>query len=252
MIEPFFLDDGDPRLLITYHPPAGAFTDQLTVICPPFFNEYLRVQLALRELAIALSEAGQHVVRFDYRATGDSFGNPGDATLQNWSTDLERTVREAREISGCTLVNILAVRGGALVAADVAEKIEGTRRLVLWDPVLDGSAYADSMQAVQTESYAKNVWFDSEPYESLDEQYLGYTLGTDFETELRTRDAESAAERLGRADCRVVATPGFHAPNDWRARTETVSFDCNWVSDVDAVLMPQPVLEKLKSCLLTS
>ena len=56
----------------------------LTVICPPLFSDYMLTHLVLRELAMALAERGQHVLRFDYRGTGDSFGELGKVTVADW------------------------------------------------------------------------------------------------------------------------------------------------------------------------
>ena len=68
----FFVGPSNQQVFASYHPPVGGGSQVLTVICPPLFNEYMRTQLALRELAISLAERGQHVLRFDYRGTGDS------------------------------------------------------------------------------------------------------------------------------------------------------------------------------------
>jgi alpha/beta superfamily hydrolase len=40
--------------------------------------------LVLRELSMAFAERGQHVLRFDYRGTGDSFGELGKVTVADW------------------------------------------------------------------------------------------------------------------------------------------------------------------------
>ena len=54
MIEAFFFGPSNQQVFAIYHPPAGGSGQVLTVICPPLFNEYMRTQLALRELAISL------------------------------------------------------------------------------------------------------------------------------------------------------------------------------------------------------
>ena len=60
----------------------------LTVISPQLFNEYMCTHLALGELSLALAEKGQHVLRFDYRGTGDSFGDLCDVTASDWLEDI--------------------------------------------------------------------------------------------------------------------------------------------------------------------
>ena len=83
MIEAFFFGPSNQQVFASYHPPVGGSGQVLTVICPPLFNEYMRTQLALRELAISLAERGQHVLRLDYRGTGDSFGDLDEVTLDS-------------------------------------------------------------------------------------------------------------------------------------------------------------------------
>jgi alpha/beta superfamily hydrolase len=50
--------------------------------------EYMRTHLALGELSLALAEKGQHVLRFDYRGIGDSFGELCDVTASDWLEDI--------------------------------------------------------------------------------------------------------------------------------------------------------------------
>ena len=40
------------------------------------------------------------MLRFDYRGTGDSFGELGEVTVSDWLEDIALAVREGREISG--------------------------------------------------------------------------------------------------------------------------------------------------------
>src|SRR5260370_27609992 len=79
--------------------------------------------LVLRELAMALAERGQHVLRFDYRGTGDSFGELGKVTVADWLEDIALAVREGREISGSSMVRLLGVRAGALPPSAAARAL---------------------------------------------------------------------------------------------------------------------------------
>jgi alpha/beta superfamily hydrolase len=116
VIEPFFFGPCNQQLFAIYHPPIGGSSQVLTVICPPLFNEYMRTHPALRELAVALAGKGEHVLRFDYRGTGDSFGHLGEVTVSDWLEDIALAVREGHEISGSSVVQVLGVRAGALLA----------------------------------------------------------------------------------------------------------------------------------------
>jgi predicted alpha/beta hydrolase len=71
---------------------------------PAAVLRYILTHLVLRELAMALAERGQHVLRFDYRGTGDSFGELGEVTVSDWLEDIALGVREGREISDPVLM----------------------------------------------------------------------------------------------------------------------------------------------------
>ena len=72
MMEAFFFGSSEQQLFGSYHPPFSGNGQVLTVICSPRFSEFARTHGALRKLAISIAEMGQHVLRFDYRGTGDS------------------------------------------------------------------------------------------------------------------------------------------------------------------------------------
>src|SRR4051812_15685981 len=99
MMEAFFFGPASRQIFAAYHPPAGGGRS-LTLICPPLFSDYMRSQLALRELAVALAGSGQHVLRFDYRGTGDSFGELAEVTLADWLDDIRLALREGLELTG--------------------------------------------------------------------------------------------------------------------------------------------------------
>ena len=40
MIEAFFFGPSNHQVFAIYHPPVGGSGQELTVICPPLFNEY--------------------------------------------------------------------------------------------------------------------------------------------------------------------------------------------------------------------
>src|SRR4029077_11133842 len=92
--EAFFFGPSNQQLFANYHLPAGGNGRVLAVICPPLFSDYTRTQLALRTLAISLAASGQHVLRLDYRGTGDSFGDLGEVAISDWVEDIAFAVQE--------------------------------------------------------------------------------------------------------------------------------------------------------------
>src|SRR5437868_11988416 len=114
-----------------YHPPARGDGQVLTLICPPLFLDYMRTHLALRELALSLAADGQHVLRFDYRGTGDSFGELAQVGVSDWTQDIALAVQEGRELTGCGIVRVLGVRAGGLFACRSIGASDEIERIVL-------------------------------------------------------------------------------------------------------------------------
>jgi predicted alpha/beta hydrolase len=148
-MEALFFGPSSQQIFAAYHPAIGGSGKVLTVICPPLFSEYMLTHRALRELAISLAERGQHVLRFDYRGTGDSFADLGEVTISDWVEDIALVVREGRDLSGSSVVRLLGVRASALLACRSVGACSIVERLVLWDPVPDGAAYLQILRRIQ-------------------------------------------------------------------------------------------------------
>lgn len=113
--------------------------DAGVVLCYPHGWEYLRGHRAFRQLAVRLSEAGFHVLRFDYFGTGDSAGEPWEGTPDQWLEDAATAVDELRDTAGVRAVSLVGMRLGAVLAARLAASRRDIDRLVLWDPVIRGA-----------------------------------------------------------------------------------------------------------------
>ncbi|WP_424193084.1 alpha/beta fold hydrolase [Ampullimonas aquatilis] len=143
----FWFRGGTPnsRLLGIYHPPVNRQSERGAVlICPPWGTEQLRSHSVLRRLALQLSEAGFHVLRFDYHATGDSSGAGGEADASTWALDTLSAAKKLRELSNGLPMSIVGLRLGALIAARAVQLAEDNLRfhqLYLWDAPISGSTY---------------------------------------------------------------------------------------------------------------
>jgi uncharacterized protein len=142
-MNPFFFGTAERRLFGIYEPAAASTTGKrAAIICYPWGDEYIYAHRTLRQLALKLSSAGFHTLRFDYYGTGDSGGESTDTDLAGWEADLETAIEEVTEITGLSKVTLIGLRLGAAIAAGVATRLRGeTEALVLWDPVLSGPEY---------------------------------------------------------------------------------------------------------------
>jgi pimeloyl-ACP methyl ester carboxylesterase len=250
VIEAFFFGPSNEQVFASYHPPVGGSGQVLTVICPPLFHEYMLTQLALRELAISLAERGQHVLRLDYRGTGDSFGNLGEVAISDWVDDIALAVREGRDLSGSGVVRLLAVRAGALLACRSAGASSDVQRLVLWDPVPDGAGYLQALRRIQVAIERDLHLSRAERRETLHE-YAGYRLSERMLEEFRLLDA-SAYSSVPKSKLHVVSTSpeaGFPVQG---VSQDVARFACNWETDLANLMTPKPVLERLNVCLTMS
>jgi pimeloyl-ACP methyl ester carboxylesterase len=139
-VNPFFFGPPDRQLFGAYDAPSGS-AKRAVVLCNAIGREYLLAHPTLRLLARQLSAAGWHVLRFDYSGTGDSAGECEDATLEQWVADIHAAIDELKEMAQVVSVALIGMRLGAALAALAATNRPDVDRLVLWDPVSDGSRY---------------------------------------------------------------------------------------------------------------
>jgi pimeloyl-ACP methyl ester carboxylesterase len=247
-MEAFYFGPSDRSLFAVYHPATGAPARVLTVVCPPLFSEYMRTHLTLRKLAIALAEAGQDVVRFDYRGTGDSSGDLADVTVADWLDDIAHALDEARDLCESDFVQLLGIRAGALLACKAAGASRDVRRLVLWDPVPDGASYLDALRRVQRGILWRNPYVRRSERRAARTEYAGHRLAARMVGEFRRLDRD-VYESVPKEKLHVVRT----SPDTFGAAgvtTETIDCVCDWEIDVEQTILPQPVLERLIACLL--
>lgn len=249
MHEGFFFGPPNRQIFGAYHPPVGGAGGALTVICAPLFSEYLRTHAALRALAVALSQAGQHVLRFDYLGTGDSAGELEQIEAADWLEDIALAVDEGREISGSSALQLLCVRAGALLACRSLNATRGARRIVLWDPVADGAAYVQALRHEQAAVCARNPHLDPAERCAAMREYAGYTLSERMAEKLGSFGADTYAH-VPAGLLHVVSTApnlGFPVSDVLR---EEIAFRCNWDELGVDQLVPRPVMEGLVRCLV--
>lgn len=146
-MKPFYFGNPGRPLFGIHHPPRGVTRRTGVVICHPFGQEYLRAHRPLREMAARVSEAGYHVLRFDFHGAGDSAGEAGEARVEGWLEDTAAAAAEMQEMSGSPRVALVGLRLGATLAAHAAHRRGGVDALVLWDAVTEGVAYVRELRA---------------------------------------------------------------------------------------------------------
>jgi hypothetical protein len=185
---PFYFGDSDRPLFGIYSPANPAHDKQKALlICPPSFQEYMRTHRQLKQLAVSLSSRGIHVLRFDYSGCGDSAGTWENTSIDDWVKDISMAASELKALSMVDNLSFLGVRLGAslLPRADL-ESVPGNR-FILWDPILDGEQYLESLTQLQIELVNDRSRFKMSRHSYLDEHELelvGYPVSGETKSQL--------------------------------------------------------------------
>lgn len=179
MSEMFHFGAAATPLFGVHHRPAPGAAPRLAgvVLCPPRGHEYIVAHMAFRCWARMLSEAGFHVLRFDYFGTGDSAGDCLEGHPDRWRGDIDRAIGELRLRSGVAEVMLAGARLGAALTATAGAVRGDIGRMILWDPMVSGRAYLDEL-AVRHRAMLRRAHVDPEGAEPEDgaEEYLGFAM----------------------------------------------------------------------------
>lgn len=132
-----FLDS--PAMFCVRHIPASAPRAGV-LICSSIGAELVRSYRREVLLARALSAQGMEVLRFHYRGTGNSAGDPALVSFDSMRDNGLEAASWLMERIGRDDIAVIGTRWGGLVATDLARELLGAP-LVLWEPVVSGQEY---------------------------------------------------------------------------------------------------------------
>ena len=137
---PFFLDDeaGGQRLCILHRPPTQDVRG-IVVHVHPFAEEMNKSRRMAALQARAFASAGYAVLQCDLLGCGDSSGDFGDATWDDWLADVTRAVQWLRQRHDAPLT-LWGVRAGCLLASQTAQRHAPECELLFWQPMTSGKA----------------------------------------------------------------------------------------------------------------
>jgi exosortase A-associated hydrolase 2 len=141
-MQPFFIPAVKGQRFCIFHPAASDTAHRGHVVLVHALAEELNRCRRIASLqARALSVAGFDVLLMDFYGCGDSAGNFGDASWQDWLDDVElaRTWMQGRSRGPAWL---WGVRAGALLAAQsIGRSALPVDGLLCWQPVVSGQQY---------------------------------------------------------------------------------------------------------------
>ena len=245
-----FLFGPDDRLFGAYYEGFGPPSAPPVLICNGLGQDGMRSHLLLRHLARRLSAVGGPVLQFDYRGTGDSWGEPDRTTLKELREDTAMALQELLDISARPRAVTLGVRLGAWLA------LEHSDRVVAWDPVLSGSAYVTALRQLTHELEEKRD--DASPPHPVREAENPELAGYRYAGRLLEELVGLALDRIvaGRHFKRLALIMGDQADRDTAVRslekrsTEFTSFaskpaQWNSVAQFERSLTPFPSISDL-------
>ncbi|RYZ61349.1 MAG: alpha/beta fold hydrolase [Proteobacteria bacterium] len=195
--QPDYFYSGEEQIFSLYYPPlVDKDVSEGVVICPPAPFEVLRSQRALRNLAQNLAKKGYHVLRLDYRGTGDSSGDYRTWSLEGWQADILASVTRLREEHGVQRVSVVGLRLGAALAWNALQG-KSIKRFVMWDPIFDGSEYFQQLTATHKHLVEREP--DRAPFARADSkpQLLGFALNSAWIDELKAYRLDLPATARG-------------------------------------------------------
>lgn len=144
--QPFYLDTRGGSVLCWWHAPAQAAVAHPVLMCPTWGDEEIGAYAGWRALAQSLAQQGVPVLRLDLPGEGDSLARaPGASAWVSWLDALEDAALALRQVTGAPKVHLLGVRLGALLAAQVADRLrqraDQVASLLLLAPVASGRAF---------------------------------------------------------------------------------------------------------------
>jgi pimeloyl-ACP methyl ester carboxylesterase len=244
---PLFFGTSRQPLFGLYRPPRERDLGQGVLLCPPLGQDYMRSHRALRQLAVQLAKAGLHVLRFDYRGVGDSWGDPTDATLAAWRDDTCTAIDELKDTAGVKAVSLVGLRIGASVAHLAQQGRSDIEHLVLWDPVVSGPDYLRELQALA-----------DTPGATAPDAVLGaagFGLGPTFRQELAALDMAASPVSGARRTYLVVSEPRAEYQRlQAHLQRQGQPFACDEINagaswdnaeQMGAVLLPQAIIRAI-------
>lgn len=194
-MNPIYFGRSPKSLFGVYHPPKAAQARGTgVVLCYPFGQEYMRAHRAFRQMALLLSKAGFHVLRFDYYGTGDSAGDAMDASLTQWVEDARTAADELKETAEISRVAFVGLRLGAAVAALAAAGRDDVDQVVLWDPAVTGTSYLEEILEERTDSVGNSRHSQREDGTV---GVLGFPVTETLRRELATMDLRTVGAPAG-------------------------------------------------------
>jgi pimeloyl-ACP methyl ester carboxylesterase len=252
-MRPFFFGRSERLLFGTYHAPvARSPRPGAVLLCNPFGQDAIYAHRIYATLAAKLSKLGQHVLRFDYYATGDSAGDVAEGSQAEWLEDIIEAHQELLASSGVSRVIWVGLRYGGTLAVLAGQSLpRSLTGLIIWDPVVDGAAYLQELAETHATFMRQELrgWRPA----AVDSESLGFPLGPELKRAIAAIDLAGVRPPRAR-QVTVLTTSSKPCPERFRQAVAGWSDSTHWLemtstspwnSDeaMNALLVPMDVLD---------
>lgn len=147
-IEAFYLPAREGQRLCVYHGPQTGLRATLLYV-HPFAEEMNKTRRMVALQARSLAAEGYGVLQIDLAGCGDSSGDFGDATWQDWVDDVVMAAQWLRALSDVPLW-LWGLRAGCLLCAAAAPALGRENRFLFWQPAASGKLLLQQFLRLRT------------------------------------------------------------------------------------------------------
>lgn len=139
LTEAFFLSAGQGQRFALYHPPHPGVAPRGAVLyVHPFAEEMNKARRMAAAQARALAAEGFGVLQLDLQGCGDSSGDFGDASWDDWVDDVIRGADWLRARWGDAPLWLWGLRAGCLLCTAAAPRLAPVPHFLFWAPAPAG------------------------------------------------------------------------------------------------------------------
>jgi pimeloyl-ACP methyl ester carboxylesterase len=228
-------------------PPKRNNLHEAVLLCYPFGQEYMRAHKAFRQLANLLSRKGYTVMRFDYPGTGDSYGDGKDIGYNEWLEQAHSALNFLKSETNFENIHVIGLRLGALVATELAAKNTCIKKIVLWDPFVNGASFIQDCTTQLSDPLLEpnDIW-----------NIHGYPLPKIFREQVIASNTENMSFPEAITITQVLSHENedsriIHTSHSTQATQKVIgpASDWNYVDMVGSILMPTALIQSIVSSL---
>ena len=217
-IDGSFLEHRGRKVFYLLLEPVGGGVRDSILFLPAFAEEMNKSRHIVASQARALAAAGYRVMLLDVTGCGDAGGEFADATWQCWVEDA-LLAADTLAAMGAGSLSLWGLRLGAPLACEVSRSRADIRRLVLWQPVLNGEQQIDQFLRLKAMSSAvngsvsfdrKTLWNELRAGRPL--EVAGYDLSSALALELakvRLNDLKPGCEQVDWVEVGTLSGDSF-------------------------------------------